>query len=306
MPALKPVIISCLAGVLLAACTGLAGQSEKLACQPIDSDLPWGALSGLAADTQPPYRLYAVHDHNLSPPEILVMDTSGPKAVITHSLPVTLDGRSPALDLEGIARRPSGGFWLVSEGKPAAGKPNLLLRVDEEGKIEQEIPLPPGMAGYRVKAGLEGVSAWSSGNRERVAVVFQRRWKDDPRGQVKIGLYSPAGRRWQFFRYPLDAPKGTGLSAVSFLPDGSVAVLERDNRPFHKARIKRIYRIRLPRSSTTIPLLNKELLVDLLSRHPPQCGNNGKLEGMTVVGNRLYLVADDDGDGTSMLLRTTL
>ena len=303
MPALKLVVIGCLAGVILAACSGLAGQGEKLACQPIASDLPWGALSGLTADTQHPYRLYAVHDHNLSPPEILVMDVSGPKAVITHSLPITLDAKPPALDLEGIARRPSGGFWLVSEGKPAAGRPNLLLRTDENGRIREEIPLPPGMARHRVKAGLEGISAWGSGDNERVAVVFQRRWKDDPEGQVKIGLYSPTTHHWRFFRYPLDARKGTGLSAVSFMPDGSIAVLERDNKPFHKARIKRIYRVRLPHSSTRIPPLQKELLVDLLSRHPLQCGNDGKLEGMTAAGNRLYLVADDDGDGTAMLLR---
>ena len=305
MPALK-LIITCLAGVMLTACAGLASQDEYLACQPIESDLPWGALSGLAADTQHPYRLYAVHDHNLSPPEILVLDTSGPRAVITHSLPVTLEGKPPALDLEGIAHRPSGGFWLVSEGKSAARRPNLLVRVDEKGRIEEEIPLPPGMSQYRVKAGLEGISAWSSGDRERVAVVFQRRWKDDPEGQVKIGLYSPASHRWRFFRYPLDTRKGTGLSAVSFMPDGSIAVLERDNKPFHKARIKRIYRIRLPRSSTRVPLLEKELLVDLLSRHVMLCGNNGKLEGMAIVGNRLYLVADDDGDGTAMLLRMAL
>ncbi len=306
MPALKTVVTSCLTGIILTACTGLAGQDKHLSCQVIESDLPWGALSGLAADSQHPQRLYAVHDHNLSPPEILVLDASGPQAVITHSLPVTLNGRPPALDLEGIARRPSGGFWLVSEGKPAADRPNLLLRTDEKGRIREEILLPPDMARHRVRAGLEGVSAWGQGDRERVAVVFQRRWKDDPKGQVKIGLYNPADHHWQFFRYPLEARKGTGLSAVSFMPDGRVAVLERDNRPFHKARIKRVYLIHFPPLSTTVPMLKKELLVDLLSRHLPQCGNDGKLEGMAAVGNRLYLVADDDGDGTAMLLKISL
>ncbi|WP_457676279.1 esterase-like activity of phytase family protein [Thiolapillus sp.] len=302
MPALKPFVSICLATIMLSACTGMADRNRHGSCRPIESPSRWGALSGLATDHTYPARLYAVHDHNLSPPEILFIDVSGPQAIITHFLAITRSGSTPAYDLEGIAHRASGGFWLVSEGKRAATRPNLLIRVDAHGRVEQEIRLPPEVARYRVKAGLEGITTRGHGEEEQVIMVFQRRWKDDPRGQVKIGLYHPATNQWRFFRYPLDIRKGTGLSAVSFLDDGSIAVLERDNRPFHKAKIKKIYRIQIPAPGAS-PLLQKELLIDLLTHHNILlCGSNGKLEGMTVSGNRIYLVADDDGEGSALLL----
>ena len=312
MPALKHLLGSGLLSLVLSGCNTLGSKSGGvMGCLSLESDLDWGALSGLSANLHDPNRLYTVHDHNLSPPEILVIELDPTQAQITESIPVSRDQRRPKYDLEGIAKRWNEGFWLASEGKPGQKRPNLIVRTDAQGRVLEEVPLPPALTRYRVKAGLEGIAAWGSNDRERVAVVFQRSWRDDPRGQVKIGQYWPATGQWEFYRYPLDAGKGLGLSGISYLPDGSALVLERDNRPFLKARIKRLYRVALPARPQSgrdrYPLLEKQPVLDILAVYPLVCGNNGKLEGMaTTPGGKIYLVADDDGDGSARLIRTNL
>ncbi|WP_457668935.1 esterase-like activity of phytase family protein [Thiolapillus sp.] len=292
---------------LSAGCTGLLTPSEQgLSCQRIESDIRWGALSGLTADPVHERILYAVHDHNLPRPEILVMNASGNQAVITRSIPVLRNGEEPPYDLEGIARRQAGGFWLASEGKPGRHLPNLIVRTDSAGHVEEEVPLPAAVARYRIKAGFEGIASTGTGEQERVAVVFQRRWKDDPKGQVKIGQYWPARGQWRFYRYVLDKRKGSGLSAASFTPSGDLVVLERDNKPFFKAKIKRLYRLALPSTPDTsgkpYPVLHKTLVGDILQSLDLFCGTDGKLEGLTRSASGYYLIADDDGDGNVPLL----
>ncbi len=295
--------------LLASACSSLPAFSTKnLSCRNIDADLSWGALSGLTTDIRIHNRLYAVHDQNLPRPEILVLDISGHQASITHSIPIRKNARPPVYDLEGIAHRQEGGFWVTSEGKTGRKLPNLIVRVDENGQVREEVPLPASITRHQVKTGLEGIAVTGKGKKERVTVAFQRSWKDDPKGQVKIGQYWPATGQWRFYRYPLDTPKGTGLSAITPLGNGLFAVLERDNNPFFKAKTKAIYQIELPRQPATTagppyPLLNKSLLMDLLPTYSLRCGTNGKLEGMTSgAGGELYLVADDDGKGNAMLL----
>jgi len=309
MSALK-LLLPAFVLTLSAGCTGLLTPAEQgLSCQRIESDIRWGALSGLTADPVHEHILYTVHDHNLPRPEILVMNASGDQAVITRSIPVLRNGEEPLYDLEGIARRQAGGFWLASEGKPGRHRPNLIVRTDSAGHVEEEVPLPAAVARYRTKAGFEGVASTGTGEQERVALVFQRRWKDDPRDQVKIGQYWPASGQWHFYRYPLDAPKGTGLSAIVALGNSDFAVLERDNRPFFKAKTKMIYQIHLPArasqaSQHEYPLLEKHLMRNILTSYPISCGTNGKLEGMAQgAGGDIFMIADDDGKGDALLLR---
>jgi hypothetical protein len=313
MPSLRFLFGASLLTLVLAGCNSMGSRpGQAMACQSIESDLPWGAVSGLSAAPDNPKQLYAVHDHNLSPPEILLVELEPAQVRITEFIPVTKDRRAPGYDLEGIAKRWQSGFWLASEGKPGQKRPNLIIRTDARGRVLEEIPLPRSLSRYRVKAGLEGIAAWGSRDHERVAVVFQRPWRDDPRGQVKIGQYWPATAQWEFYRYPLDARKGLGLSGISYLPDGSALVLERDNRSFLKARSKRLYRVILParpRLSNTgsHTLLEKQPVLDILDAYPLVCGNNGKLEGMaTTADGKIYLIADDDGDGSARLLRANM
>jgi len=309
MPALR-LLLPALILSLTAGCGTLASASKySMSCRHIEADMRWGALSGLAADTTNEAVLYAVHDHNLPHPKILVLDVSGHQAIISRSIPVLRNGSEPPYDLEGITRRGQGGFWLASEGKRGRGRPNLIIHTDESGQVLEEIPLPPSVAQYRIKAGFEGIASTGTGDREQVVVVFQRSWKDDQPGQVKIGQYWPARAQWRFYRYPLDRPKSNGLSAAVFLDDGTVAVLERDNKPLYKARTKAIYKISLPsspdpKSAPPYPLLEKTRMMDILSSYSLACGTDGKLEGMALTpGEKLFLVADDDGKGHAMLLQ---
>ncbi|HDK37530.1 MAG TPA: esterase-like activity of phytase family protein, partial [Thiolapillus brandeum] len=270
MPAVSAIFLT-LVMFLMAGCNSLGTSSGfSISCQRIDADIAWGALSGLTADISKKKVLYAVHDHNLPDPEILVLSISGTQAVITRSIPVRKDGAVPAYDLEGITHRLNGGFWLASEGKPGRQLPNLLIRTDEAGQVQEEVSLPPSVAQYRVKSGLEGIASTGTGNKERVTVVFQRRWKDDPAGRVKIGQYWPAGGEWRFYLYPLDAPKGTGLSAITALDNNRFAMLERDDKPFFKAGTKAVYEVTLPHQpgqEQPYPLIGKTRLVDVLSAY---------------------------------------
>ena len=298
-----------LIAALLGGCNGLDTRQESgIYCSSIEADVSWGAVSGLAADKDDPRTLYGVHDHNLPDQEIYVLKLSSRPVVITRVIPVRRNGQIPDYDLEGIARRERGGFWLASEGKPGRRLPNLIVRVDDGGQVREEIPLPARLSRYRTKAGFEGITVDGAGADEKVTVVFQRRWKDDPKGMLKIGRYRVHDRQWQFFHYPLDASKGVGLSSIEALGNDRYLVLERDNRPFFKARIKRIYAVTLPArvsSQNSIPVLRKQLLRDLLPGHSTlSCGTDGKLEGMAAIhGGPLYLITDDDGKGNAMLLR---
>lgn len=290
-----------------------ASAANELVCSAITTadtlKLKWGGLSGLSADHKNPDRLYAVHDQNFPEPEIYTLDVSERTAVIVSSTPVLHKGKIPKYDLEGISRREDGGFWLASEGKPGGKRENLIIRVADNGEVQEEVGLPDKLRKHQAKNGFEGISGVGSGDSERVAVAFQRPWKDDPKGMVKIGLYWPASKQWRFFRYQLEHKKGLGLSSIMALNNRQFAVLERDNKPFSKARTKRIYSISLPqhpeKKSKKYQVLDKTLLADLLTLpNVLTCGSNGKLEGMTVSADkRLFLANDDDGKGDTMLLR---
>ena len=75
--------------------------------------LGWGALSGLAAHGSTPGRLFAITDNAYQPSRILDIDAMQIPARITGATTVTKDGKPAAYDLEGIATRPGGGFWLT-------------------------------------------------------------------------------------------------------------------------------------------------------------------------------------------------
>ena len=286
--------------LVLAGCTTASGnRTLAVRCHEVGPPGRWGAISGLAWDRD---GLVAVHDHNRPVPEILPLRPSPRDMTVTGSIPLQDPGGH--LDLEGIARREAGGFWAVSEGSGKGRRANRLLLLSAAGRVVESIRLPEGLRPFRTRAGLEGVAARGRGPAEQVVVAFQRGWKDDPPQMLKLARYRPAQGRWEFFRYPLDS-KGTGVSALTFLPDGRLALLERDNRPLFKAQFKRIYGLRLPDAETPGRPLHKQLLLDLLEWRGRllQCGTNGKFEGMAAAGpGRLYLVADDDGDASARIL----
>jgi hypothetical protein len=290
--------------------SGLRKSSPLAGKAPIG----WVALSALAADRRNPQRLYTVHDSYLLQSRIYAMDVSKTPARITDEIVLNRDGTTVDYDIEGLAQRAGGGFWVASEGSGtgAGGTPNLLVEVTSKGEVVREIALPAEVVLLKRSNGYEGVAVTGSGNDEQVYLAFQREWTSDPAGFVRIGRYTPASDDWRFFYYPLDAvesPAGgwVGLSEVVALDTDRLLILERDNQSGPDARIKRLYTVRLDGvepapPGVPIPQLTKRLVRDLV---PDLARPNGwlqeKVEGVTVAADgSVYIVTDNDGvDGNT-------
>ena len=270
-----------------------------------DTLIAWGALSGLSADNTSNgadnNTLYAVHDSFYDHSRIYTVDVSGTPARITQELELSKDGSPVNYDLEGIAQRADGSFWLVSEGKTGSSH-NLLIKVGANGQVQEEVQLPSAVQAQQKKYGFEGVDVIGSGDSETVYVAFQREWEDDAEGLVKIGRYTPASDSWSFFYYPIDtAVSGwVGLSELVAEDANTLLLLERDNQQGDAAAIKRIYRVQLDAATEQgqqYPVLTKTLVRDVLA--DMQAGNGwvvDKVEGMAVTADgNAYLVTDNDG-----------
>ena len=269
----------------------------------------WVALSALAADRKNPKRLYTAHDSFLDQSRIYVMDARKSPARITDEIILERDGATVNYDVEGLAQRANGGFWIASEGSGngAGGNPNLLVEVTAKGKVVREIALPDEVAQLKRSNGYEGVAVTGAGKREQVYVAFQREWTNDPAGYVRIGRYTPARDEWRFFYYPLDAvesPAGgwVGLSELVALDENRLLVLERDNQGGPDARIKRLYTVRIAgvepaMQGAVIPKLTKMLARDLIpDLAAPQGWLQEKVEGVAVAADgSVYIVTDNDG-----------
>ena len=275
--------------------------------------LPWGALSGLAADPQTPGRLYGVTDSFYSEAQILTIDATRKPARIVSAVTVSRDGRPAAdLDIEGIATRRAGGFWLASEGNPERQQgalPDRLLRVAANGNIEAEYLLPEALTRHAVRFGFEGVAATGSGAEETVWIAVQREWKDDPKGHAKILRFRPATQEWGVLHYPLgETPAGwMGLSEIAADGANAFVVIERNNQ-WGEAAIKRLYRFSVAGlvpaapGAASVPVVAKTLLRDMV---PDLARPRGtvleKLEGFTIdSAGTMFAVTDNDGvQGTS-------
>jgi hypothetical protein len=252
------------------------------------------------------------------------MDSNDLLSVVAPNL-VNSDKRVN-LDQEGIAVRADGGFWIASEGSGSVDdpdrpveSPNLLVRVDATGVIEEVVELPDTVNARQRRFGFEGVTSVGSGDEEVVFVAFQREWVGDLDDHVRIGRYEAASGDWTFYYYPLEIPAVTGwvgLSEITALDDETFAVIERDNQADVYAAIKRVYTFSiegltpLPDADTPdFPVVKKSLVHDLI---PDLQANGGivldKVEGLTVLSDGTALaVTDNDGvdgsNGETQLLR---
>ena len=277
--------------------------------------IPWVAMSGLAGDPENADVVWAVSDSVLAQAYLYRIDVGRSPALITSRIPIggvgVADQTRGDYDLEGVAARPEGGFWVASEGRTNAGssRPNLIVRLDAAGAVLAAVPLPPAVTAGATSSGLEGiaVTGTNTGGDEVVWVAVQREWADDPSGLVKLGRYEVASGVWSFAHYPLDAvesPNGgfVGLSEITLLADGRLAVIERDNQLGSDARIKRIYvvdpaAVRFAPAGTTLPVVAKTLLADVRELlDDASISVPDKLEGLAVTADgRAYLVTDNDG-----------
>lgn len=284
------------------------------------SGIGWGALSGAVADPSEAGKLYAVTDSFYHEAQILTIDATRNPAEIVGSVTVTENGAPMAdIDLEGIAMRADGGFWLASEGRPKDGRANRLIRVTADGSVEDVVVLPDSIVAEATNSGLEGVAVVGSGDDETVWAVQQRPWKDDPEGTVKMISYKPASGEWGIVRYPLETPgKGwIGLSEITLLPDGSFAIIERDNQLGQNAKVKRLYSVSLDGVTPVAPgedapTVKKTLIRDLM---PDMASANGyvvdKVESFALdASGAAYIITDNDGvddaSGETLFLRIDL
>nr|WP_280233741.1 esterase-like activity of phytase family protein [Nocardia cyriacigeorgica] len=278
----------------------------------------WGALGALSADPAAADRLYTATDAAYGPSRILGLDISTQPAVIDTELAITDNGAPVNLDIEGIAARTDGGFYLAVEG--AEGPDNALVRVAKDGAVEQRITLPADIGAELGKYGLEGVAVQGSGAEETVWVVLQRELASDPKGVTRIGKYSPASGEWQWYGYQLDttSTEGDWIGVSEIAVDGdALLLLERDKLSGPDAALKAVYRVAIPGepgvTGTVAPtVVDKTRVRDLL---PDLAATNGwvqeKVEGMAVAGDGgLYVVTDNDGvddaTGETVLLRVEL
>ncbi len=269
--------------------------------------LGWGALSGLAANPSDPQMLYAVPDSFYAQSRIFTVDVGSTPARIVAQRVLHKNRETVDYDLEGVAVAADGGFWLVSEGHPGREKLNLLIRATADGTVIREITLPDAMNEQAVRFGLEGVATTGSGADERVYVAFQREWNNNEKGQVFIGVYTPANGQWGFLRYPLNAPESpaggwVGLSEITAVSDTEFMVIERDNKGGPDAAIKRIYAFSVAGltpapAGQAAPLVRKRLVHDLLTEMASRSGwTPDKLEGLTMASDgQIYAVTDNDG-----------
>ena len=306
--------------------------------------IPWGALSGLAMDNTKHRIAYTIHDsfynqsrvytlklgkkRNRIIAETMLNDSMGKLAAVSPGM-VNTDG-SVNLDMEGIATRAAGGFWIASEGAGTTGdvnRPvtsnNMLLSVANDGMIEQVVTLPQRLNDNQLRFGFEGVASVMEAGVEMVYVAFQRGWSvaGDTTDHARIGQYNTASGEWKFFYYPLEMPESAnggwvGLLALAYVGNDRFAVIERDNQGGPDAAIKRIYSFSIagltPAADSVtpaFPVLTKTLEHDLMSDLKATGGLVlEKIEGLAVTKRGHALVVNDndgvdDSNGETQLLR---
>lgn len=260
----------------------------------------WGALGALSADPHDGNRLYTATDSAHGPARILGIDVAQQPALIDTELPITENGTPVTLDTEGVSARPDGGFVLAVEGEDGPG--NQVVYVAADGRIEKRVPLPKDIAAQLGSQGFEGVAV----DGDAVWVALQRELKSDPKGVVRIGRYTSAGDKWEWFGYQLESTDTKddwiGVSEIA-VNNGELLILERDKLNGPDARLKALYRVTIPDvpgvtsaddTPTVLPkTLARNLVPDLQATHGYV---QEKVEGFAIAGNQnLYVVTDNDG-----------
>ncbi|MGB0564475.1 MAG: esterase-like activity of phytase family protein [Spirulinaceae cyanobacterium] len=263
---------------------------------------PFSAISGMV--TRVASNFYAVPDNAVAPSRIYSLRHQGAEMIVNDTLPITKNGEPVSYDLEGIAIAPNGDLWLVSEGDTREGRerPNLLIRTNSAGVVQEEIGLPPADAAAITRFGFEGVTTGADGR--TVYVAIQRAFEDE--SMARIAAYDVASNTWDYFFYPLDTDNvdgWVGLSEISRDIDGSFVVVERDNQGGEKGasdvRIKRVYRIDLDQAKTALKddhtgdrKLTKTLVVDLVEDYD---WLHEKVESLAVTEAGYWIASDNDG-----------
>lgn len=289
--------------------------------RPDGTPIPWAGLSALAADPMNRKRAYTVYDAYFAQSRIFTLDMSETPPVITKETVLMENGATVDLDLEGIAVRSNGSFWVATEGAgncngatcPASATPNQIIQVDKDGTVLARVNLPAGLALAQRSNGFEGVTVTGTVDIDEVVyVAFQRAWTaaGDVDGlQTRIGRYDVAADEWTFAYYTLDmsetnnAGDWVGLSEITAINDTTFVVIERDKQAGSDAKIKKLYQFTTngvtfkPWNDAALEIVPKTLVRDVL---PDMAAPNGavieKLEGFMVLRDGTsWIVTDNDG-----------
>lgn len=262
-------------------------QFPELASKTVDGvPLGWVSLSGLNLerdDYTGRDKIWAVASRTLQPSSIFRINPRRKPARIVERIDVTENGAPAELDLQGIARRQEGGFWLASTGYASANQHSVLVRVDDAGQVQQRVELPQALNDQEELGAFSGVAvSHDDQGRELVTAVLRFR-ADQPNDLLAtktiIGRYLPEAGTWTFYSYPLDQISENGLSEarerqsgvdeIIHIQDNRFALLETDRMQGNKAQIRRVYEIELPEEGTPHPetpaaITEKNLVLDLL------------------------------------------
>ncbi len=278
----------------------------------------WTALGALTAEQKDATKLFAASDSALSHGQVYTVDASQTPARITEARTVMDQGKpAEGLDIEGLATRKDGGFWLASEGK--TGAENALIRTDDKLNIEERVSLPEEISKHIGKWGLEGVDSHvNAAGEEEVFFAVQRPLWEDPEADdrkalegentTRIGKYNVKTKEFDWFSYELEGTdtKGDwmGLSEITVIDDKTVAVIERDKLNGPNAKVKRVVKVTLPdvpdADAGGVPPAQPATKADAVDVLPYLKATNGwtqeKLEGFTIAADgQAYAVTDNDG-----------
>lgn len=278
----------------------------------------WGTLSSLTAHPTDPVRLFAVTDQDSPPPRIIEIEVSGgrARAVAQIDLEFAHDAsisNVETLDLEGLAMKPGGGFWLASEGSKGNLPPNVLIEVDAAGRATRIVHLPHEVQADVRRQGFEGVALVAGGaGSGLLAVAFQSGFKSDPDSVTRIGLVDIATGTWRFWRYPVEEFKDdayTGLSDILHVGDQRFAMIERDGRA-KDTSVKWVTVVDLGSvpgapPGTMPPLVAKRRVADLAQLFVAEDRKVEKeIEGLTIAADgEVYAITDNDNERATVLIR---
>lgn len=279
----------------------------------------WGTLSSLAAHGRDPARLYAVTDQDSPPLRIIEIEVTPDAARAVGQIEIQSGGLEDLqdlswLDVEGLAIKPDGGFWLASEGGMGNDPPNILIELDHTGRALRTIELPGEIADRVRRQGFEGVAlvGGESALAGRLVVAFQSGLADDRDDTTRIGAVDLASGDWRFWRYPLEQVKEddhSGLSDILHLDGERFALIERDGRG-KKSALKWITLVDLasmPGASPgeIPPVLAKTRVVDLVPMFLAAGRKVEKeIEGLAIAADgQVYAITDNDNERTTVLLR---
>lgn len=275
---------------------------------------PWTAMSGLAGGLEDDL-LHGVSDSILGVGYVYDIALADGLGLITGRTPIT--GASFNLDLEGIAVDPDGGYWLASEGRYTTdemdvvteARPNAIVRTDASGAVTAEYELPAALVANATSSGFEGVALGldADGAVEYVYAIVQREWADDAANHVKIARLDPSDGSWTFAAHEKVAPESpnggwVGMSEITALPDGTFALVERDNQLGANAAVKRIMTVDLAAATfveygqalEVVPATLAADVLDVLEANSILTPD--KLEGLGVTaGGEVWLSTDNDG-----------